>query len=637
MGKGLNPDEASRGDAVVGAVGKEPNGHVVILAPTKSADGTPRVYDINQYLNIRDALSKDRPYTDQQKKLVTDMLSPERYWGTRLTEKEAKAKLDQLIKDRHWENKPLGSVIRDLYTERGNRVSLSFPKSDLANIAWARVENASKQAQKLDPETVSKKLSEIAPGHPGGDTICSEFVRAVAPILKGMNANAIRKDIDDHAKPETKTTKDPDPERVKERKETKAEDNGKPGGVAHNGVADVVNLDPKKLSGARFDETRSRIVVQSANGEITVDQRVSKDEMAVALKCVYEREINPIISMTYPGEKPDCFEVKFTGPLFDTSLGRNMFEADSLLGVLMFGYLGGQRDAVAGELGGWTQRFRSTRLLQIKGLGSRVFMCTEGIVFRAEASKLKCTNSRLRIVHETSQPGFSWVVERESVSLADYLQRNQSALREMYPVLDDFARLSSVLALLRWFWLSGVPFDWTWAKDYLPTKDPFPIFIPMVEWNAIGGESNLDGWQTEGKKAQEVWRIKDGDFVGAVPQGPSSDTALLYSDRVWAVNYDLEFLLKTAGRPVQLLCKFVPEKPYATIPLESSRDWSLFRITVAGDDITVLREGAVERKEKLSSLYAGTGLDLKKPASFGFGLGAEAKATISNVRFRYRN
>lgn len=650
VGKENLIDESNRRDLVVGSLGVDgSSGHVVILASSKWA-GTQRVYDVNQYLIIKDVLIKNpgnfsNP-TDAY--LVVDLLRPNLYSSTitakgkNITPADAKKWLDIEVSKR---GKPVEDVIRDLYMERGNRTTLSFKSVDIAKINWARLENSSKIAIKRDTGFVENKLKAMS-NLPGGTDHCSEFVRGAVPVpvFKGKNANEINDTIKETGKEESWVPPNPPPVMVAKRDETPPEQNAKPGGVAHIAVAVLSDMGSRKITGARFDEAKGRILLQASTDQLVVDVPVSKDEIAVALKCVFEREINPVLSMTYSHERPSNFEVQFTGPIFDTSFGQNMFAADSLLGSIMFGYLGPERDVTICEFSQWLQRWQGTRMLQIKGLGARVFMCTEKVIFKVDGSNLKCVDVKLRFVHETSSRGYAWVAERESLTQAAYLERGQARLKEMFPVLNDFCRLGSILAILKFLRLQGIQFDWQWVKQYVPAKNAFPIFLPLTEWSPLSGGLNLDGWASTGDRAIDAWKIDGEDFVGSMPNQNPAGPVVLYSTRVWASFYEMEFLLKTQKSPLKFLCKYLPGKPFASIELDSPEDFSLFRVTVkdVGDvaddnkrnDLIVLKDGEPYWQGQLSQLYANTGLDLTKPASFGFALEPDREVRISNIRFR---
>ena len=256
------------------------------------------------------------------------------------------------------------------------------------------------------------------------------------------------------------------------------------------------------------------------------------------------------------------------------------------------------------------------------------------MTFQVDGSFVKCTEARLRFIHETSNVGYSWVAERESLTLADHLERNQAKLRDMFPVLDDFCRLGSILALLKYLRLNEITFDWEWAKSHQPAKLAFPIFIPTIEWTLLCGGLSFDGWAVDGKEIGDNWKIEDGDFIGSTPAGGEGGSPVLYSTRVWGLYYEMEFLLKTSDNPAYFVCKYVPDSPFKTIPIASA-EFRLFRISVAeSGDVNVVKDGQPFWNGKLDVLYAGTGLDLTKPASFGFALSPGSEARIANVRFR---
>ena len=645
------------------------SGHVVV--PARMAGATLYVYDVNQYLLLRDGLTgkaetfNDKEYS-QYAKLATDLLSGSTAYAKLVTRV---SEIDQQLKDgtltpanaaaakkaayaaaadkaeKAFDKTGGADGVLDLYLKQGNRFNLSFSPDKQQQVSWVRTEEGV-APQRLDKSAIRQALADASEGHKAGDTVCSTFVGNAVPAFKGKTANEIEALIEQGKFDPRLGWSDPSPVMVPTKEETPARRNASPGGVAHTAVAEVIDLDPHRLVGARFDEARGKVVLQATDGQIEVSLPVTKDELAVGLVCVFGRQVSPTVSVV-PSEDPghrDSFEVQFTGPIFDTTFGRIMVEADRLLGNLMFGYLGWERDMVASALPLWAERWRATRLLQLKPFGSRVFMATEKVTFRAEGSVLAYTDSRLRFIHETTPPEWSWVADRESSALADYLERNQSMLRELFPVLDDFARLGSMLALLRWLHVNQLSFDWEWAKQYTPTKDPFPIFVPIADWTLLSGAPALDGWQAGTDQSAASWTVADGDLVG-MPAGTGEATpALLYNTRVWPVNYEAEFLLKTDSVPLSFVCKYLPGKLYAEIALDSSEQFRLFRVTVKAEgakdgenNIIIRRDGEPFWQGNLASLYKDADLtseELQKSASFGFCVQPGGNARIGNVRFR---
>jgi hypothetical protein len=645
VGQGRHIDDRHRGNVVVAAMsGGKGHGHVLLLAPSKWSGDEIRVYDVNQYLLLRDAVKGGTTLNSKQQMLLADLLAPQQYQSvvgkkSSITAEQVEHLLAAEIVQHHWpQDKAPIDVIHDLYLERGSKLTLSFEKADLNEkdkVVWTRIQESAETAKKLDLHSVGNALTALASDNPTAKDVCNLFVGIIEPVFQGKVANQIREMTDPEViKHDPIPPKDKPPVNVPTWNETKPQNNTNPGGVSHNAVAEMLDFDASKITRASFDADQKKIVLQGSNGKLVVDVPVSTDELAVALKCVYDREVNPVLSMTFSTERAGNFEVKFTGPIFNTSFGQNMFEADSLLGLIMFGYLGLERTLMTCEFPQWAHRWHSTRVLQVKGLGSRVFMCTEKVTFQVAGSIVKCVDARLRLIHETSNVGYSWVAERESLTLADHLERNQAKLRDMFPVLDDFCRLGSILALLKYLRLNEISFDWEWAKSHQPAKVAFPIFIPTVEWTLLCGGLNFDGWAVDGKDIGDNWKIEEGDFIGSMATGGEDTSPVLYSTRVWGLYYEMEFLLKTSGGPAYFVCKYLPDKPFKTISMPSE-GFALFRVSVAeSGDVAVVKDGEPFWNGKLDVLYAGTGLDLTKAASFGFALSAGARANIANVRFR---
>ena len=269
-------------------------------------------------------------------------------------------------------------MIHDLYVERGNRLTLSFKKSDLDTkdkVIWARVQEGSDSVKKLDPGAVKDALTALDKGHSAGDNICSEFVRTVEPKFKDMDANSIRKTIDVEASKRTLSHPWTNHPSSTKKRRNKTPRQHEALWVSYNAVAEMLDFDASKITRASFDADQEKIILQGLERQARRRCAGEHGRPRRSTQVRLRPRDQPVLSMTFSTEQPGNFEVKFTGPIFDTSFGKNMFEADSLLGLIMFGYLGLERELMKCEFPQWAQRWHfHPACFRLRGLGSRVFM-----------------------------------------------------------------------------------------------------------------------------------------------------------------------------------------------------------------------------------------------------------------------
>src|SRR5262249_50875104 len=89
----------------------------------------------------------------------------------------------------------------------------------------------------------------------------------------------------------------------------------KPGGVIITATAAIDGLSPKEVASATFDPKTGVLTLHLKTGG-KVECQLDADDFTVAVRCVFDRQVDPSLSMNFAPEKPGYHSVNYCGPLF---------------------------------------------------------------------------------------------------------------------------------------------------------------------------------------------------------------------------------------------------------------------------------------------------------------------------------
>lgn len=335
----------------------------------------------------------------------------------------------------------------------------------------------------------------------------------------------------------------------------------KPGGVIITATADIAGLKPADVASAEFDAAAGVLTLNLRTGK-AVTARLDADDFTVAVRCVFDRQVDPSLSMSFEREKPGYKAVNYCGPLFKTKFGMVMFEADELLGNIIFNRDGEHRAVVEGIIPGYAEMaVEASRTMTI---GSRVYLRADAAKFAVADGKLVCRSVRARVDVEGTRYAASYYHEPMH-RLARAMDERFDALTEAFDEFDEFRRRVECVALAKWIKQHGVSFDWSALKDRKVAERDIPAYVPSAEWRCLFNGRNLDGWRCNLRTGEFDWAGEDGSLT----LGPTGPKAAEVLTPVWYKDYDVRFTVVTTG-PVEFVVRNGPGEAGAAVTIDTN-------------------------------------------------------------------
>jgi hypothetical protein len=450
----------------------------------------------------------------------------------------------------------------DDYNKHGASYRQSWKDGDRQKVTWYAVTTK----KNVDVRAVVKNWKPPS-GWPQ-DMRCNSLPKAAAPVERLVmdelatkekpKPDAVANNIDKALAQRAKKTKaaepaptvqpppnlTPTPIPATAPRERKVET--KPGGVIITAVADIDDLKPEEIATATFDTSTGILTLKLRSGK-TVTIRLDIDDFTVAVRCVFDRQVDPSLSMSYEREKPGYKAVNYCGPLFQTHFGKVMYETDELLGDIIFNREGDHRIAAAEIIPHFADLV--CEAYQTMSLGSRVFLHASGARFAVREGRLVCRAIQTRI--DVEGAGYATDYYQDSLHrLARAMDEQFDSLAEEFEAFQDFRQLVECVALAKWIKRHSIPFDWSELKTRAVTENDFPAYSPAVQWSCLFNGRNLDGWRFNLRTGEFDWTQKGS----SVTLKPTGTRALEVLSSVYRNEYDLRYMVITEG-PVEFIVR----------------------------------------------------------------------------------
>jgi hypothetical protein len=317
-----------------------------------------------------------------------------------------------------------------------------------------------------------------------------------------------------------------------------------PGGVIIASTAEIAGLKTSEVASASFDTAQGILTLALRSGK-NITCKLDPDDFAVAVRSVFDRQVDPALSMTYNPDKPGFFAVDYTGPLFKTKFGKLMYGIDEMLGDILFNREGDHR-APASAVIPPALVFEADSTMTI---GSRVFLLAGTASFVVENDRLICRKVESK-VQVTATDYAADYFQEPLHRLARVMDEQFDALVEKFTEFKEFRRLAECIALAKWLKRNSIAFDWSALKTFTLAEHDFPAYVPASGWNRLFNGRNLDGWRINLSSGQLESKLND-THLSLKPMG--SETLQLRSS-TWAKGYDIRYVVQTDG-PVELIVR----------------------------------------------------------------------------------
>jgi hypothetical protein len=335
----------------------------------------------------------------------------------------------------------------------------------------------------------------------------------------------------------------------------------KPGGVIITACAEIDGLSPKDVESATYDPTKGMLTVNLRSGGKAAC-KLDADDFVVAIRSVFDRDVDPSLSMSYEPSKPGYLSVSYSGPLFKTQFGKTLYQADELLGAIIFNREGSHREVASALIPNYEDMVCESHGTMM--LGSRVFLRASGANFVMRKGKIIPRDIQTKVDVEGTRYAADYYHEplhRLSRSMNDRF----AALADQFDDFKDFRRLVQAVALAKWLKRHEIPIQWEALKAYQVTPVDVPDLVPRAEWNSMFNGRNLDGWHLNGNTHEINWSVEDGALT-LEPTG-AKPVELLRSN-YWR-NYDLRYTVLTEG-PVAFIIRKGSETDGAFVTLNTN-------------------------------------------------------------------
>jgi hypothetical protein len=317
-----------------------------------------------------------------------------------------------------------------------------------------------------------------------------------------------------------------------------------PGGVIIASTAEIPGVKPADVAAASFDATTSILTLVLRSGK-RITCTLDADDFTVAVRSVFDRKVDPSLSMSYDDAKPGFFAVDYTGPLFKTRFGKHMFEIDAILGSIIFNEEGDHRAPASAVIPtSLVFEAHNTRMV-----GSRVFLLAGPAHFVIENDRLVCRRVESKV--QVTATGYAADYHQESLHrLARVMDENFDALVEKFTEFKEFRRLAECVAIAKWLKRHSIAFEWEALKTRTLAEHDFPAYVPAVSWNRLFNGRNLDGWRLNLSSGQFESALKDSHLT----LKPTGQQALQIQSSTWGKGYDLRYVVETDG-PVEFILR----------------------------------------------------------------------------------
>jgi hypothetical protein len=320
----------------------------------------------------------------------------------------------------------------------------------------------------------------------------------------------------------------------------------KPGGVILTATAAIDGLSPKEVASAAFDAKTGVLTLHlKAGGK--VECPLDADDFTVAVRCAFDRQVDPSLSMNFAPEKPGYHSVNYCGPLFKTHFGNVLYEADVLLGALIFNREGLHRFVAAEIIPNFVDL--ACESYHTMALGSRVFLRATDAKFQVENGQLVCREVKARV--EVEGLGYAASYYQEALHrLARALDEQFEQLAQRFEEFQEFRDLAQCVALAKWLRRHAVPFDWSALKARPVAEQEFPAYSPTSEWYCLFNGHNLDGWRVNLSSKDFTWGLEKGGLA----LKPAGAKGLEILSPNWRLDYDVRLTVITEG-PVEFIVR----------------------------------------------------------------------------------
>jgi len=265
------------------------------------------------------------------------------------------------------------------------------------------------------------------------------------------------------------------------------------GGINLNQVAEILS-EGRMFTGAAYDQASGQILLFSEEAPDGVDlPPLDKDDLAVAIRAIFEMEEDPGISIQWVPEQPGICTVRYDGGTANTKFGQLMFEADLLLKWLMFGRDNDLSDAflydptVEGVIPGYQSeidRYVENRyignLISHEGDYDRVWFVPSKVTLVPNEDGTAFVFDEIAIDVLTESKYANQVVSNPHLeAFARHIQENWMRLggdgyADVYPKLKQVERLARIVGIVKWLKDSGLPLDLSYFNQYVPAATNTP-------------------------------------------------------------------------------------------------------------------------------------------------------------------
>jgi hypothetical protein len=320
----------------------------------------------------------------------------------------------------------------------------------------------------------------------------------------------------------------------------------KPGGVIIAADATIDGLRPKEVASAAFNAKTGVLTLRLKTGG-QVECRLDADDFTVAVRCVFDRQVDPSLSMNFAPEKPGYHSVNYCGPLFKTPFGKALYEADVLLGALLFNREGPHRFIAAEIIPHFVDL--ACESYHTMTLGSRVFLRATEANFQVDNGRLVCREVKARV--EVEGLGYAASYYQEPLHrLARALNDKFEQLAERFDEFQEIRELAQCVALAKWLQRHAVPFDWSELKSRAIAEQEFPAYSPTSEWYCLFNGRNLDGWRVNLPGKDLTWGLEQGGLA----LKPAGTKGLEILSSTWRADYDVRLTVASEG-PVEVIVR----------------------------------------------------------------------------------
>jgi hypothetical protein len=398
----------------------------------------------------------------------------------------------------------------------------------------------------------------------------------------------------------------------------------KPGGVIITAEADFAGLTPAEVASASFDE-RTGLLTLSRKAGGPVEAKLDPDDFAVAVRSVFERGVDPSLSMTY-SDKPGYHAVDYCGPLFRTRFGKILYETDNLMGRIIFNDEGPHRSVAADHIPGFAGMACESYATMSRG--SRVFLRAFAVHFVLERDRILPRRIETKVDVEGLDNAADYY--QESLHrLARAIDQHFDALADSFDEFQEFRQLAVSVALAKWLKANGVPFDRSGLVSRSVTPVEFPAYSPTSSFHYLFNGRTLDGWRmASAPEALETAAGEQSLSLKAV-----GDEPVEFFHRVWRNDYDLRFSVITDG-PVEFVIRSGDAASGASVTIDTGKRAGRVELFMAHGEWTAVcgefgQKGKVVIPEPAKD-------EPRKPSEFGIRIPKGSKVDLYRALLRLR-